>query len=152
MKNIFEYLINKSTTSRKNVSAEEASKICQKLYDELTKSKYLLKFDANSPEGSIKWMNIKDNGWWKEDINQCFKSIKYDLNKDYIFKMSVWDNGVNEFTDNPKHSQGVIAYHANNTDFKYWILVIDNICYLSSTQRRSYMSGKLIGKIYKFEI
>ena len=151
MKNIFEYLINKSTTSKKDVS-EEVNKIRQKIYNELSKPKYKLKFDTNSVEDAIKWVDTENIDRWKEDINQCFKSIKYDLNKDYIFKMSVWNNGSNEFTDNPKYSQGKIIYHKNNTDFRYWIIVIDNICYLSSTQRRSYMSGKIIGKIYKFEI
>lgn len=151
MKNIFEYLINKSTTSRKNVSAEEASKICQKLYDELTKSKYWLTFDSNSIEGSIKWMDIKNNRWCEDIIKECFKSIKYDLDKDYVFKMCVWKDGAEDFTDNPKHSQGVIAYHANNTDFKYWILVIGNTCYLSYSETNCWRPNQE-KHIYKFEI
>lgn len=135
-------------------------RLCDMLYNELSKDKYRLTFKIQcNPKSKradmdnfIHEIPEEEIKYYKSELFECFKKVKekYDCK---IFKMSVWDNGNLNFHETPGYGQGVIVRHSNNTSFKYFILVNnDNHCYLCGFQRGNYGMTDVAGKIYEFDI
>ncbi len=130
--------------------------IAEKIYDELSKDHYHMKFPKklqnNKHDASSYIYPIPDNilKYYKEDLLNCFKGR--DIKEYNIFRIAILNNGSLFFSDKPRYSQGDVVYHENNTNFVYYILNKDDKCILCGRERKNYGQSDSIGRIYKFLI
>lgn len=135
-------------------------RVCDMLYDELSKDEYKLTFKLGSRKLSDKIdMNdfiheITDDEmkFHHAKLFDCFKNVKKSTDAKY-FVMSVWNSGSINFHGDSEYSQGEIVRYRNNTHFKYYILVNDDYtCHICGHQLGGYNQWDVAGHPYEFKM
>lgn len=143
------FTLSRNTKTQMHIDTMPSEKLSKMLYDELHKSKYKLVFGDFKPDELI--YEIPKRQFTSDFIkrmNNCF--LRIDGGR--IFRMSVLNFGALEFSDSPKFCQGEITHHYYNTDFKYYILIKDDKCYLCAYNHIDFGGKDVVGSIFEFTL
>jgi hypothetical protein len=136
-----------------NNALDNPDDMAQRLYEELSKPNYKLRFKGNSgAESFIHEIQASELKYYRDEILACFP--EYNPGKHRMFVMKVSNSGSLTFDNKPTYSQGDVVFHKNNTNFRYYLLVKPkmDMCYVCGYEREYYGTPNNIGQPFKFRI
>jgi hypothetical protein len=136
-----------------NNALDNPDDMAQRLYEELSKPNYKLRFKGGgSAESFIYEIPASELKYYRDEILACFPN--YNPGKHKMFVMKVTNSGSLSFDDKPTYSQGDVVFHKNNTNFRYYLQVDPraDTCYICGYEREYYGVPSNIGRPFELHI